>query len=102
MMTQVMKKNELDQIIKDYLTANDTDYAIMINGEWGSGKSYYIKHGFDCLVKSILVPINENENQGQRWFVRKKASYYRPAYISSYGVSSVGHRDRYVDSLIPQ
>lgn len=89
MMTQVMKKNELDQIIKDYLTANDTDYAIMINGEWGSGKSYYIKHGFDSLVKSILVPINENENQGQRWFVRKKASYYKPAYISLYGVSSV-------------
>lgn len=89
MMTQVMKKNELDQIIKDYLTANDTDYAIMINGEWGSGKSYYIKHGFDSLVKSILVPINENENQGQRWLVRKKASYYKPAYISLYGVSSV-------------
>ena len=84
-----MKKNELDQIIKDYLTANDTDYAIMINGEWGSGKSYYIKHGFDSLVKSILVPINENENQGQRWLVRKKASYYKPAYISLYGVSSV-------------
>ena len=84
-----MKTNELDQIIKDYLTANDTDYAIMINGEWGSGKSYYIKHGFDSLVKSILVPANENENQGQRWFVRKKASYYKPAYISLYGVSSV-------------
>ena len=88
-MTQVMKTNEMDQIIKDYLTAIDTDYAIMINGEWGSGKSYYIKHGFDGLVKSILVPTKENEEQGRRWLVRKKACYYKPAYISLYGVSSV-------------
>lgn len=84
-----MKTDELDQIIKDYLTAIDTDYAIMINGEWGSGKSYYIKHGFDSLVKSILVPTKENEEQGWRWLVRKKACYYKPAYISLYGVSSV-------------
>lgn len=84
-----MKTDELDQIIKDYLAAIDTDYAIMINGEWGSGKSYYIKHGFDSLVKSILVPTKENEEQGRRWLVRKKACYYKPAYISLYGVSSV-------------
>ena len=84
-----MKTDELDQIIKDYLAAADTDYAIMINGEWGSGKSYYIKHGFDSLVKSILVPTKENEEQGRRWLVRKKACYYKPAYISLYGVSSV-------------
>lgn len=84
-----MKTNELDQILKDYLTAIDTDYAIMINGEWGSGKSYYIKHGFDSLVKSILVPTKDNEDKGRRWFVRKKACYYKPAYISLYGVSSV-------------
>lgn len=84
-----MNTEEMDQIIKDYLTAIDTDYAIMINGEWGSGKSYYIKHGFDSLVKSILVPTKENEEQGRRWLVRKKACYYKPAYISLYGVSSV-------------
>ena len=28
---------ELDQIIEDYLKAKDTDYAIMINGDWGCG-----------------------------------------------------------------
>jgi len=84
-----MKTDELDQIIKDYLAATDTDYAIMINGEWGSGKSYYIKHGFDSLVKSILVPINENEDQSRKWYESKKDYYYKPAYISLYGVSSV-------------
>ena len=88
-MTQVMNTNELDQIIKDYLTTIDTDYAIMINGEWGSGKSYYIKHGFDSLVKSILVPTKDNEDKDRRWFKREKVCYYKPAYISLYGVSSV-------------
>ena len=33
-----MNTDELDQIIKDYLTAIDTDYAIMVSGDWGSGK----------------------------------------------------------------
>ena len=32
---------EIDKIIKDYVTAKDTDYAIMIDGEWGSGKTWY-------------------------------------------------------------
>lgn len=85
----VMKTEELDQIIKDYLIATDTDYAIMVNGEWGSGKSYYIKHGFDSLVKSVVVPQNENDNQSRKWCKRRKACYYKPAYISLYGVSSV-------------
>lgn len=84
-----MKTDELNQIIKDYLTNTDTDYAIMINGEWGSGKSYYIKHGFDSLVKSILVPTKDNEAKARRWFKREKTCYYKPAYISLYGVSSV-------------
>ena len=71
-----MDNKELDQIIKDYLTTENTDYAIMISGEWGSGKSYYINHGFSALSNSIKVPEEEE-------------SFYSPAYISLYGVSSV-------------
>lgn len=28
----------------DNLVAENTDYAIMINGDWGCGKTYYIRH----------------------------------------------------------
>lgn len=32
---------QVDDIINDYINAEDTDYAIMIDGQWGAGKSYY-------------------------------------------------------------
>lgn len=52
--------NELDNIIRDYLKATDTDYAIMINGKWGCGKSYYIEHTLDEIIGSIPIPKEEN------------------------------------------
>ena len=44
---------ELNQIVRNYLEAQNTDYAIMINGDWGSGKSYYIKHDFCKVVTDV-------------------------------------------------
>ena len=32
---------ELVESILDYIRADYTDYAIMINGEWGSGKTHF-------------------------------------------------------------
>ena len=32
---------ELVESILDYVRSDYTDYAIMINGEWGSGKTYF-------------------------------------------------------------
>jgi len=36
--------NELTSIIEDYLYQKNTDYAIFINGKWGTGKTYYAKN----------------------------------------------------------
>ncbi len=35
--------NEIEQIIFTYLKAPTSDYAILLNGEWGSGKTFYKK-----------------------------------------------------------
>ena len=35
---------ELVESILDYVRSDYTDYAIMINGEWGSGKTYFWNH----------------------------------------------------------
>lgn len=48
--TAIMNTNDLDTVIKDYLSAKNTDYAIMISGVWGCGKSYYIDHGLKDIV----------------------------------------------------
>lgn len=61
-----MKKNisklgmeKLNEIVIDYLKVKDTDYALMINGKWGCGKTYYLEHGFkDFIGKRILITLN--------------------------------------------
>lgn len=45
--------DELNKIITDYLQSKNTDYAIMINGKWGCGKSYYIDHTMDDVIRKI-------------------------------------------------
>lgn len=70
--------NTPDTVIIDYLNSFETDYAIMISGEWGCGKSYYISHVLNDIIEGTLVP-NARDN---------KDRYYSSAYISLYGVSS--------------
>ena len=36
--------NHIDNVILDYVKAQDTDYAIIIDGQWGVGKSFYWRH----------------------------------------------------------
>jgi len=74
--------SQINEIIADYLSAPNTDFAIMISGEWGCGKSHYIRHDFIDLVKGIEIPETADKDKKQ-----KKAKY-NPAFISLYGVSS--------------
>lgn len=101
---------EFDRIIEDYLKAKDTDYAIMINGDWGCGKSYYIKHDFVDTVIQTECPaptttgfnkyINHYGNViREKWQKFKQdhkeeeaiydEKHYFPFYITLYGISSV-------------
>lgn len=74
----------LNKVIADYLQTKNTDYAIMINGKWGCGKSYYIGHTLDEVVSKIPVAEkNELEKNGQ------KQDTYQKAYISLYGITNV-------------
>lgn len=69
---------EIDKIIKDYVTAKDTDYAIMIDGEWGSGKTWYWNNVLTGIVKDIDCPSEAGEEP-------KK---YKTVTISLFGISS--------------
>lgn len=41
-------------LIKPYLEQPSTDYAIMINGKWGSGKTYYLKKHLEHDSSEII------------------------------------------------
>ena len=64
---------ELVESILDYIRADYTDYAVMINGEWGSGKTYFWNH-------KVRNKIETMELNGKR---------YKTIYMSLYGISNL-------------
>ncbi len=64
---------DLVESILDYIRADYTDYAIMINGEWGSGKTYFWNHKIRSKIESM-------ELNGKR---------YKTIYMSLYGISNL-------------
>ncbi len=51
----------INDAVKEYLDHVNRDTALMINGEWGSGKTYYVKHeleNVDPNRKFIYVSLN--------------------------------------------
>lgn len=64
---------DLVESILDYIRAEYTDYAIMINGEWGSGKTYFWNHKIKPKIESMQV-------NGKK---------LTPIYMSLYGISNL-------------
>ena len=65
--------DELIESILDYVRSDYTDYAIMINGEWGSGKTYFWNN-------QIKKKINSMKLNGKR---------FTTIYMSLYGISNL-------------
>lgn len=83
MRKSAMAMNGLVEMIKTYLCAPKTDYAIMINGEWGCGKSYYVEHTLlpeiaKTSFASVAPADGEASEKGIRsWRHRRKKAKMR-------------------------
>lgn len=64
---------DLVESILDYIRSDYTDYAIMINGEWGSGKTYFWNN-------KIKPKIDGMQFNGKK---------YSTIYMSLYGISNL-------------
>ena len=64
---------DLVESILDYIRSDYTDYAIMINGEWGSGKTYFWNNKIKPKIESMQL-------NGRR---------YTAIYMSLYGISNL-------------
>ncbi|ADK31414.1 KAP NTPase P-loop domain-containing protein [Brachyspira pilosicoli] len=52
--------DKIENVIKNYINTKYTEYAILINGEWGAGKTYFVNNFIDNLKESYndkLKPI---------------------------------------------
>jgi len=66
---------ELEQIVNYYLTS-DTNYALMITGDWGVGKTYYFKNILKNQIKETPT-FGDNSKK------------YKPLLVSLFGLKSV-------------
>ncbi len=64
---------DLVESILDYVRSDYTDYAIMINGEWGSGKTHFWNNKIRKKIESMQL-------NGKR---------YTAIYMSLYGISNL-------------
>lgn len=67
--------NKLNEIVDFYLKS-ETNYALMITGEWGVGKTYYFNNILKNQIKKTST-FKDNERK------------YKPIYISLFGLKSV-------------
>ena len=64
---------DLVESILDYIRSDYTDYAIMLNGEWGSGKTYFWNNKIKPKIESMQL-------NGKR---------FTAIYMSLYGISNL-------------
>lgn len=64
---------DLVESILDYIRSDYTDYAIMLNGEWGSGKTHFWNNKIKNKIESMQL-------NGKR---------YTTIYMSLYGISNL-------------
>lgn len=78
-----LKNNEIKDIIIDYLKNDKSNQAILIDGEWGSGKTFFIKEKIIPKIKEKLtdVPVY---------------------YVSLYGISSSNEIHNLISSQITE
>ncbi|GHS84147.1 hypothetical protein PAGU2196_49810 [Pseudomonas sp. PAGU 2196] len=72
-------------VFLDYYLNSETDaaYAVMLNGPWGAGKTFFIKKYLDDRVQAPAVANGQGKAKGK---AEKKAPNY--LYASLYGVTS--------------
>lgn len=66
---------ELDKIVENYLKT-DTNYALMVTGDWGSGKTYYFQNTLEAIISQTPV-FSDN------------SKLYRPVKVSLFGLKSI-------------
>ena len=58
-----MTTENIEAIFNDYLKADKTQYAILLNGSWGCGKTYFWKYNLDKVAqqngfKTLYISLN--------------------------------------------
>lgn len=75
--------SNIENSIQDYLNEEQSDYAIMLSGEWGAGKTYFVKDEVFRLIKGSkkrevyvsLIGVNSDEEIERKVFEKINPFY---------------------------
>lgn len=73
-----LTEKEIKEELNDYIYNVSIKYATLLNGSWGSGKTYFVK---EC-IKEFEKEYEDNKKSTDKRFKK-------PIYISLYGLSSI-------------
>ena len=76
---QIDRLIDVDQMVLDYIKAPSTDYAIMLTGAWGAGKTYYWKNALTPSIEALESPV----------VIKDHKVKYKAVHVSLFGVDSL-------------
>lgn len=104
---EIVERQEIIENLENYISLENTDYAIMIDGEWGIGKTFFVKNDLKALIEKFNLEIEkknieeekkEEENKKTKKKKKhkehkedeenKKEKKYKIVYASLFGISS--------------
>lgn len=77
--SQVERLEDVDQMVLDYVKAPSTDYAIMLTGAWGAGKTFYWKKALAPNIEALDSPV----------VIKNHILKYKALHVSLFGVDSL-------------
>lgn len=77
-MRRYLTEEEITKELDDYIYNVSIKYAVLLNGGWGSGKTYFIED----YIKKLEEKYELNKND-------KTTKYKKPVYVSLYGLSDI-------------
>jgi hypothetical protein len=79
---------ELVSVLKDYILTEHTDYALLISGDWGSGKTYFLKNELFKSIRETKIRVISKD--------KILEEYCEPIYVSLYGIKEISEIDKRV------
>ena len=92
-----MNDQQILSVIKDYIQNRSINQALMITGEWGCGKSYFVKNSVKEYLRKNGILDNKNyivfSLYGINNLVDFKASFYDTIFMNQYlGESDIARK----------
>lgn len=80
--------NQIFDFLNEYAKLPSPQYAVLLRGKWGCGKTYFVKHWLAEFDKSNKLPANENSIE------------LKPIYVSLFGMREISDIKSAIDRCV--